>query len=307
MGEVRASRRSWLKHREVQRHRGSELERAHSEVLVRTFGADVSHWEGDINWLLGVDYLPFVYYKATDGINGVDSQFLSNKAECDTVGMPNSPYHWWQETQDPIAQAEHFVDTVMPGYKQLIVDVEPFTYTGHMMSDLDKLLGRVEYLTGIVPSLYTSASRWNSFMGVGYPNHHPLLVAHYAYRAEPLLPMGATTWKIWQFTDMFWFSGCNATADGNWFNGNLNECRNWFGNYHPYDAPPPIYGSLHMKVIADSLNIRSGPSTSYPTVGVLKKGDVIEALDVDGTQAWVKHARGWSADKYNGYDYLTPA
>lgn len=268
---------------------------------MRTFGADVSHWSGDIDWLEGVDYLPFVYYKATDGKYGVDSQFLNNQAECFTVGIPNAPYHWWQEVQDAISQADHFVDTVMAisGYHQLIVDVEPKTQTGRMMSDLNKLLDRIYSRTGIIPSIYTSANYWDSFMRAPYPNDHPLLVAHYAYAKEPNLPNGATKWKMWQFTDMFWFPGSDSVDDGNWFNGDLDECRNWFGNYFPYELPPQQPPTeFSMECIVDKLNVRTGPGTSYPVVGQLYKTNVVTLDNIGGTAAWMKIKNGTYAGKW---------
>lgn len=266
---------------------------------MRTFGADVSHWSGDINWIEAVDYLPFVYYKATDGKYGVDSQFLSNKAECNMVGEPHAPYHWWQEAQDPVSQADHFVDIVMPGYNQLIVDVEPKVQTGRMMSDLNRLLDRIYSHTSIIPSIYTSANFWDGFMRAPYPNDHPLLVAHYAYAKEPDLPNGATGWKFWQFTDMFWFPGSDATDDGNWFNGDLQACRDWFGNYFPYELPPqPLPTEFSMQCIVDSLNVRTGPSTAYPIVGHLHKDDVVPLQNIGGTAAWMKIKTGQYAGNW---------
>lgn len=271
---------------------------------MRTFGADISHWEGDVDWTKGVDYLPFVYYKATDGLYGVDSQFIDNKTECQLVGIPNAPYHWWQELQDPVAQAVHFIETAGTGYyKRYIVDVEPKSVVDY--NKLLALLNKVESLTGIIPAIYTSAYYWNSFVKRTYPSKYPLIVANYAYAKEPLLPMGATNWIIWQFTDMFWFWGCEATADGNWFNGTLEECRAWFGNYRPYAIIPSEF--TKMKVVSDWVYIRSGPGTNYPTIGKLYKGNIINVRDVTGTQAWVKHDTGWTASNYNGYNYLDPA
>jgi lysozyme len=268
---------------------------------MRTFGADVSHWESDIDWIKGVDYLPFVYYKATDGEYWIDVQFGNNMDECNEVGMPHAPYHWWQEKQDPIIQAEHFWDTVQDGgYKQLIVDVEPREIYGNMYGRLMQHLGRIEQLSGIIPSIYTSKNYWDNYIKVNYPTRHPLLVAQYAYRSNPILPMGATSWKIWQFTDQFWFSGCNATADGNWFNGDLTACRNWFGNYHPYNAPPPISGVLKMESLYEGLRIRELPSTNSRIVGTLHLGEEVDVDDVGGWNAWVHHSRGWSNAHLSG-------
>ncbi len=277
---------------------------------MRTFGGDVSHWEGPIHWLLGVDYLPFIYYKATDGLFFVDDQFQNNKVGCNVVGIPHAPYHWWQETEDPVAQAEHFVDTVGEGYNRLIVDVEPKVYVNNALYKLNLLLNRITQLTGIIPAIYTSAYYWDSFIREDYPNEHPLLVAHYTYASEPHLPIGATSWKIWQFTDMFWFSGCDATADGNWFNGTLQECRDWFGNYHPYELPPqPV--SFKMKVICEGLYVRQGPGIAYGIVGHLHRDEQVELKNIGGASAWMqiqsgKYAGSWCAVQ-TGQRWMEPS
>jgi GH25 family lysozyme M1 (1,4-beta-N-acetylmuramidase) len=273
---------------------------------MRTMGADLSHWEGEVVWSRGADYLPFAYYKATDGVDFIDSQFGNNMDGCNEFGVPHAPYHWWQELLDPISQADFFCEVTRDGkYKRYIVDVEPNGYADSVK--LKRLLDRIEQNTLIRPAIYTSSYYWNMVKPTpSWAYKYDLLVAQYSYRLNPILPAGWSTWKIWQFTDYFWFDGCNATADGNWFNGTLGECRNWFGNYKPYNPLPSPDGKTKMIVSADSLYIRSGPSTSYPITGGLYKGEEIEVLDVDGYNSWVKHAKGWSAAGYYGKKYLAP-
>lgn len=54
----------------------------------------------------------------------------------------------------------------------------------------------------------------------------------------------------------------------------------------PPDGKEPAV--LRMRVNVDVLNIRSGPGTNYPDVGDLHKGDLVDVLDVAGSNAWVK-------------------
>lgn len=278
---------------------------------MRTIGADTSHWEGVTEWNRGADYLPFCYYKATDGVDFIDSQFGNNKDGCDEYGIPNSPYHWWQETQDPEEQAEHFIETVGTGYKRYIIDVEPsVTYQG-IVNKLEILLNRCTVLTGIKPAIYTSANYWNGFIKPvpSWAHEYDLLVAQYAYRLNPILPIGWSIWKIWQYTDYFWFDGCNAIADGNWFNGTLQDCRDWFGNYHPYNVPPslpPTENKLKMVSLVEGLRIRKLPNTNAEIVGSLYKGEEIDADNVDGWNAWVHHSRGWSNAAISGTKNINP-
>jgi len=273
---------------------------------MRVLGSDTSHWGGEIDWHKSTPALGFTYFKATDGLYWIDTQFGSNQDECQDTGLPHAGFHWWQETQDPVGQAEHFIETVGLGYKQYIVDVEPKVITHPYKLKL--LLDKCEALSGVKPAIYTSANYWDNFI---YPkpdwaSQYDLLVAHYTTKRNPTLPVGWSTWKIWQFSDYFYFPGCDEVEDGDWFNGTLEECRAWFGNYHdPLEQDcPPCSGMMEMRVIADKLYIRSGPGTSYGIVGSLLKGDIIEVDDVGGYNAWVKHSKGWSAKSTSGLTYL---
>ena len=64
----------------------------------------------------------------------------------------------------------------------------------------------------------------------------------------------------------------------------------------------PVEGALfRVRVTADpSLNIRSGPSIVYPTIGSLANGTEIDVLELGGTEIWVRTAKGYIAFRYNG-------
>ncbi|OGO26437.1 MAG: hypothetical protein A2136_05540 [Chloroflexi bacterium RBG_16_54_11] len=280
---------------------------------MRTIGADCSHWSGDIDWARDVLWLPFVYYKATDGMYWIDTRFGDNHDGCMEYGIPNAPYHWWQETQDPIVQADHFCDTLEDsgdGYKRIIINVEP---VGNCSANkLKQLLDRVENRRGIKPAIYTSAYYWSMVLPTpAWAYQYDLLVAHYARRNYPMLPVGWSTWKIWQFTDYFYLQGTETKVDGNWFNGSIEQCRDWFGNYHPVTPPPPPPpgSSLQMKVLIDGLRVRKAPSTSAQIMGQLNTGDVIDVADIGGANAWAQIQAGpyagyWSAVNYLGQRYM---
>jgi len=272
---------------------------------MRVLGGDFSHWSDEIDWNKATPALGFAYFKATDGLYYIDHLFGDNQDGCRDTGLPHCGYHWFQETLDPCGQAEHFIETVGLGYKQYVVDVEPKVITHP--DKLEKLLDCCETLTGVKPAIYTSANFWNNFIkpNPSWANQYDLIIAHYTSARNPTLPNGWASWRIWQFSDYFYFPGCVSVNDANWFNGTLEECRAWFGNYVPFEEEcPPCGGMMEMRVIADKLYIRSGPGTSYGIVGSLLKGDIIEVDDVGGYNAWVKHSKGWSAKSTSGLTYL---
>jgi GH25 family lysozyme M1 (1,4-beta-N-acetylmuramidase) len=82
------------------------------EDPMRTIGVDVSHWEGIIDWREASKWVPFAYFKCTDGQSMFDNTFVINRSGCRAAGMPWAPFHYWQSTHDPEEQAVYFVSKV---------------------------------------------------------------------------------------------------------------------------------------------------------------------------------------------------
>jgi lysozyme len=167
---------------------------------MKTLGVDVSHWEGNIDWLEASHWIPFAYYKCTDGIQYVDTSFVANKQGCSAAGIPHAPYHYYQQALDAFPQADHFVSTAGDGYHRLIVDVEEPNTNSDRLHDC---LVKIEQLSGIRPAIYTSADKWNNQVKPfpAWSKDYELIVAHYTIDHQPMLPIGWTRWRIWQFTD----------------------------------------------------------------------------------------------------------
>lgn len=282
---------------------------------MRVLVVDTSHWEGDIDWKIGYSFLAGAYYKATDGEDYIDSRYRSTRDQCDEVGLPHAPYHWWQEKQNPEVQAAHFAEHTTGGsYRRWIVDVEPQSTFPGIVDKLERHLRKIEELVGVRPTIYTSANYWNNYIKPvpTWAKNYEFIIAQYAYRRDPILPINVLpqNLRMWQWTDHFWFPGCNTEADGNWFYGDLTDCRNWFGNYHPYNeqpVEPPVPSSkTEMLVTSNTLRIRQSPNTYSPVLGTLHRGDSVEILDLGGADAWVKHSRGYSAYRTAGVKYMKP-
>jgi GH25 family lysozyme M1 (1,4-beta-N-acetylmuramidase) len=271
-----------------------------------TFGVDVSHWEGAIDWSVASQWIPFAYYKCTDGETKTDITFMANKMGCTNAGIPHAPYHYFQPTLDPIKQADHFIKVAGDGYHRYIVDIEEKqgVSTPWNPNHLHDFLQRVEELTLIKPAIYTSAGFWNEFVNPkpSWAHQYDLIVAHYSLKHQPLLPIGWDKWTIWQFTDCFYFPGCKEKSDADWFNGNLDQCRAWFGNFSPVDRP--VFNKTRLRSQFNHLHIRRSPTTYAEEVGLLGKGEIVELDDISGTDVWIKHNRGWSCVEQNDYRYM---
>ena len=168
------------------------------DLMMRTLGVDVSHWEGSINWKLAAPTIGFAYYKCTDGVRYVDQQFHANRQGCSAAGLAHAPYHFYQPALDPLTQAEFFIRTAGKAYQRYIVDLETPERQEDLPQRLLAFLQKVEQLTGIKPAIYTSPGYWNDFVWPHptWATEYELIVAHYTLAHAPILPIDWKDWRI---------------------------------------------------------------------------------------------------------------
>src|SRR5581483_6734141 len=101
----------------------------------RAKGVDVSHWNGEIDWIrVAGDGYRFVFGKATEGVTLVDPTYSINRAGTEGLGMRFGAYHFArpsgttdaEATASAIQQADHFVDVAEPHPGELppVLDLE---------------------------------------------------------------------------------------------------------------------------------------------------------------------------------------
>lgn len=95
--------------------------------MTQVLGIDCAHWQRKLRWPKIVNVHPvnatgstqsdlsvrFAYVKATHGTGGPDEQFSAN-AEGSIIMPFRGFYAWFVPTQDPIVQADKFVDAILP-------------------------------------------------------------------------------------------------------------------------------------------------------------------------------------------------
>jgi len=67
------------------------------------------------------------------------------------------------------------------------------------------------------------------------------------------------------------------------------------------NGEPPPTGTKWYRVTAFSLNVRSGPGTSYEDIGSLPQGEVVKALEYSADNSWIKILR--PSDNLTGWCY----
>ena len=75
--------------------------------------ADVSKWQGAVNWKKAAKELSFVILRASCG-SGMDSKFLENVEGCRKNGIPFGVYHYVMagNANDACKEASYFVQCV---------------------------------------------------------------------------------------------------------------------------------------------------------------------------------------------------
>lgn len=169
-----------------------------------TYGQDVSGYEADHDWMNSRAQFGFI--KATEGTSWVDSSFPRHWRELAKKGIVRGVYHFGHPSNDPIAEADHFLEVVnsqpsRPG-DILVLDLE--ATDGESVEQVNKWAKTwLEYVTaktGTRPMFYSGwnfAEKYGSGLG-----QYPLWVAHYSKAPGDITP--PADWKSWaihQYTD----------------------------------------------------------------------------------------------------------
>ncbi|MGW5263883.1 glycoside hydrolase family 25 protein [Microbispora sp. NPDC004025] len=169
-----------------------------------TYGQDVSGYEADHDWMNSRAQFGFI--KATEGTSWVDSSFPRHWRELDKKGIVRGVYHYGHPKNDPIAEADHFLDVVssQPGKPGDILVLDLETSDGQSVEHVNEWAKAwLEYVTaktGTKPMFY---SGWNFADKYGRGlGDYPLWVAHYSKAPGDITP--PADWKAWaihQYTD----------------------------------------------------------------------------------------------------------
>ncbi len=196
-------------------------------------GIDVSHHQDVIDWpAVAAAGNEFVFAKATEGRSFVDPLYAINKAGAEAVGMLFGAYHFAQPDDgpnDPVREADHFVDTALlgPGNLLPVLDIER---TGGLSQAevtewILRWLARVTERLGVRPIVYTSPNGWDNRTGdttaVAAAGYTVLWVAHWGV-ASPRLPAddwNGHGWTFWQYTSDGSVPGIEGRVDLDWYVG----------------------------------------------------------------------------------------
>ena len=212
------------------------------------YGFDSRYWNGV---LPAANPFKYAFVKFTEATGFATSNAVAQWNSLKAGGLLRGPYHFYRNASNPEDQAAYFRANVGSDIGELppVLDLEDTASIkgGEMPARVQRCLAEIEKLFGKRPMVYSAAWWWNPWMGnQPWVNTYERWVANYTVASTPLLPIGWTTWDVWQFKGDVTEPGFNAKIDWN---------RTWTSWFDKYNAPPPEKVTLTVrKSSADDLH-----------------------------------------------------
>lgn len=268
-------------------------------------GADLSYWQGAIDWPRFASKVNFAYLRAGYGNDYTDPRLTEYMRGCADHGIPFGLYWYVKPGKDWRKHADNFAAYEEMGALPPVMDVEE---TGGLDKQalagwLEKLVNRYEEVSGRELAIYTSPGFWNSNLPMtNWAKNRSLWVAHWTGAQQPTLPNEwvainqPKTWTFWQ-----WSAGGNKQGatygvsstdiDLNRFNGTAADFERRFGvPPHYSDGAPPVPPEPPAEELPEfvtttafALNLRWSPAVvTGNKFGVLPYGTKLKVIGQSG-------------------------
>lgn len=193
-------------------------------------GIDISHYQGEVFWeTVGNDTkMAYVYIKATEGGDRIDSKYEQNLLTAHEYGLKVGSYHFYRPKTPQETQLGNFVLQCRPSEQDLIpmIDVESTggLPTEEFCDSLFKFLELVEEVYRQRPLVYTGTNFYNKHLA-GKLDRYLIMIAQYTERLPVLIDDRDIT--MWQYTGKGHLNGIRGYVDKSRFMGNhkLREIR----------------------------------------------------------------------------------
>lgn len=200
----------------------------------KPIGVDIQDYKGEIDWQrVKNSGIIFAYIKATDGDAFTDSKFLQNWKASKSAPILRGAYTVFRPAANPVAQAEHFYQTVVAAQLALkevqlgelppAIAVKEFPVDKDSGKKLNELLHTVNQKFARVPVIYTTTEFWKAYKDFGDFSQYPLWISETNTLQPTILPAGWSKWTFWQFSQSSQVSGIADFVDLNTFNGSQQE------------------------------------------------------------------------------------
>ena len=217
----------------------TSVDNEQSNNQVKVLGADVSHFQGNIDWKeVKKDGVFWAYSKATGGITYTDSLFAQNRKEAVNAGVAFGAYHFYYSNDAPEDQVDNFINHVKEinkGELPPVLDLEAGGIKGEVdikqyQKEVLTWLTLVEEKLDVQPIIYTNYTFGNAYLNDSSFAKYQLWIADYNLEDAPEIPLAwssaSKTWLMWQKSEKGSFKGISSTnVDHDVFNGSLDELK----------------------------------------------------------------------------------
>ena len=195
-------------------------------------GVDVSSYQGEIDWeILSSQNISFAFIKATEGSSFVDEHFAYNYEEARKTNLAVGAYHFFSYDSPGAAQAENFINTVIPhtGMLPPVIDVEFYgdkeknpPAREDVTVQLKTMLNSLEEHYKQKPILYATEKSYALYLENDYGEYDIWIRNVLTKHKFP----DNREWKFWQYTNrkqLKGYVGKEKYIDINVFNGSTDE------------------------------------------------------------------------------------
>jgi lysozyme len=177
-------------------------------------GIDVSHYQGAIDWpAVAADDVAFAYVKATEGVEGRDTEFAYNWRGAERAGLRVGAYHYfifcrssWAQAHNFLAVAPRRADALPPAVDLEMARSCRVRLSGReMRRELDAYLDVVEAREGRRALLYVTPQFYATYRA--YLPRRPL------WRRSVLSKPTPASWTLWQYLSRGRVAGIRAFVD----------------------------------------------------------------------------------------------
>lgn len=192
-----------------------------------TFGIDISHYQGRINWnemRTSKHPIKFVFIRSTMGIDGVDKRFRENWRNAKKHNYVRGAYHYYRPDENSAKQFKNYKEQVKieTGDFIPILDIEKESKYGResLRKGVLNWLKLAEQEYGVKPMIYTGLNFYQHILK-GHVDDYPLWIAAYSGKHR----LKNEKWTFHQFTEKVCVKGIKTTVDGNDFKGKTEDLK----------------------------------------------------------------------------------
>ena len=190
-----------------------------------TFGIDISHYQGIINWnemRTSKHPIEFIFIRSTMGIGGVDKHFRENWRNAKKHNYVRGAYHYYRPNENSAKQFKNYKEQVKieTGDFIPILDIEKESKYGResLRKGVLNWLKLAEQEYGVKPMIYTGLNFYQHILK-GHVDDYPLWIAAYSGKHR----LKNEKWTFHQFTEKVCVKGIKTTVDGNDFKGKTED------------------------------------------------------------------------------------